>query len=191
MTARGGFTLLELLVALVVTGVVASVALGAARAGLDVRERLERERVEEGSALAVRELLHDALRHVEPSGGADTTLTLGIGGDVLRVVTRGVRPPLGTGARWAVSLAEESGALVLRAAPMDGGGVPLLLVAPTVARAEVRVLEHAGGEWLATWDATGGPPAAVAVRFLDARGRDVLPALVARTRPEGAAEEAP
>ena len=192
---RHGFTLLEVLVALVVTSVVVTLAFGSARAGLDVRERLDRVRAEESGATALRETLHDALRHAETGTGLDdTTFVLAplAGRDLLRVVTRGVRPPLGTGGRWAVAIAVERDTLVLRAAPLDDTpGAPLRLVAPGIASAEVRVLDRAGAAWLDAWERASTPPAAVTVRFLDARGRDALPALVARTRPEGATENAP
>jgi general secretion pathway protein J len=187
---RRGFTLLEVLVALVVTAVVVSLAFGAARAGLDVRERLDGFRREHDGAAALRDVLHDALRHAE-AGADDGDTTFALGRE-LRVVTRGVRPPLGAGGRWAVSLSAERQGLVLRAAPTAGtAGAPFRVVAPAVAAAEVRVLARAGDAWLDAWDRPSSPPAAVSVRFVDAAGRDALPALVARTRPEGASEEAP
>ncbi len=194
---RRGFTLLEVLVALVVTGLVASLAFGAASAGLDVTARLERVRRDEGGALALRSVLHDALRHAEPgSGGTDTTFampgtspTLGAPHDpsvALRFVTRGVRPPLGTGGRWAVELSTSRDGLTLRAAPLDEDATPLRIVAPAVAGLDVSVLESVGGPWRDRWSRPDAPPVAVRIRFLDAAGRDALPALIARTRPEGA-----
>jgi prepilin-type N-terminal cleavage/methylation domain-containing protein len=189
--APRGFTLLEVLVALVVTSVVVSLAFGAASAGLDVRERLDRFGRDEGGAAALRDVLHDALRHAE-RGGDDADTTFVLVGDELKIVTRGVRPPLGTGGRWAVSLRAEPEGLVLRAAPTPGtAGAPFRIVAPAVASVDVRALAGVDGAWIDAWDRPSSPPAAVSVRFLDARGGDAVPALLARTRPAGLAEDAP
>jgi prepilin-type N-terminal cleavage/methylation domain-containing protein len=192
---RRGFTLLEVIVALAVTGLVAGLAFGAASAGIDTRERLVRVRRQESSAGALREVLHDALRHAEPGvSSEDTTFALGgLGaGEAIRFVTRGVLPPLGTGGRWALTVRASAEGTTLIAVPMDDvSATPVRVVAPTIAGITVRALERAGGTWASTWDRPSSPPVAVAIRFLDGAGHDVVPALVARTRAGGLPEEAP
>lgn len=198
MSARRGFTLLEVLVALVVTAMVVTLAYGAARAGLDTEARLAERRDADGALTAWRALLGDAARHVERGVAEDDAVFVlaaardGRDADTLRLLTRGVVPPHGTGERWAVTLAPTADGVRLTAAPagsVDAAPVSVLVRAARGVR--VRVLPHAGGAWTREWPRAQDAPAAVAVRLLDGAGRELAPALVARTRPAGVGEEAP
>ncbi|MGZ8470574.1 MAG: PulJ/GspJ family protein, partial [Gemmatirosa sp.] len=65
MSARRGFTLLEVMVALVVSAMVVTLAYGAAQAGFDTEARLREGQAAARATTAWRALLGDALRHVE------------------------------------------------------------------------------------------------------------------------------
>src|SRR5215217_2367455 len=70
MTTRAGFTLIELMVATVVTGLVTSLAYAAVSAGFDTSDRIEQYHTTVEAQAIVRELLLDALRHPTEQGGA-------------------------------------------------------------------------------------------------------------------------
>ena len=188
---RRGFTLLEVLVALVVTALVVTLSYGAAQAGFDTEARLAERRAAGDALTAWRALLGDAIRHVE-RGVAEDDAVFVLAADTLRLLTRGVVPPLGTGERWQVTLAPGVDGVRLTAAPAEGTQAPSVSVLVREARGvRVRVLPYAGGAWTSEWPRPSAAPAAVSVRLLDAAGRALTPALVARTRPAGVAEEAP
>ena len=174
---RRGFTLVEMMVALVVTGVVVLLAYGVARAGADTEARLARADAEGRATLAARTLLHGALRHAaDGASEIDTVFVLDAAVDArgrhvdrLRFASYGVVPPLGAGARWAVSAEVRAAGLELLAVPADGraGGAVRVLV-PGVASLRVQAA-----------------PVGVRLALADGAGRPLGPALVARTRPEG------
>ena len=191
--ARPGFTLVEVLVALVVTGIVVSLAYGTLQAGLDTRARLDDRRARAEALTAWRALLGDALRHVE-HGVAEEDTVFAVAtdsrGDALRVVTRGVAPPQGAGGRWRLTLAPTSEGVRLDAVP-EGAGAPVHVLLRDARALRVAVLPYAGSAWSRGWMRPSSAPAAVAVRLLDGEGRELVPPLVARTRPEGEAETPP
>ena len=191
MSTRRGFTLLEVLVALVVTALVVTLSYGAAQAGFDTEARLADRRRSEDALVAWRALLGDAIRHVE-RGVAEDDAVFVLTADTLRLLTRGVVPPHGTGERWLVTLVPTSDGARLTAAPADGAsGAPVSVLVRAARGVSVHVLPYAGGAWTRDWPRASAPPAAVSVRLLDAAGHELAPALVARTRPAGVAEEAP
>ncbi len=189
--ARRGFTLLEVLVALVVTAMVVTLSYGAAQAGFDTEARLAERRAAADALTAWRALLGDAIRHVE-RGVADDDAVFVLAGDTLRLQTRGVVPPHGTGERWLVTLAPTAEGVRLTASPVAGASGDVVSVLVREARgAHVRVLPYAGGAWTDAWPRASAVPAAVSVQLLDAAGGALAPALVARTRPAGEVEESP
>ena len=195
MSTRGrtGFTLIEVLVALVVTGIVVTLAYGTLRAGLDTSARLDDRHARAQALTAWRALLGDALRRVERGVADDDTvfaLVTGARGDALHLVTRGIAPPQGAGERWRLTLVSTADGVRLDAVP-ERSGAPVHVLLRDAQALEVAVLPHAGGAWSRAWARPSVAPAAVAVRLLDAAGRDVVPPLVSRTRPEGEAEPAP
>jgi len=191
MRARRGFTLLEVLVALVVTAMVVTLSYGAAQAGFDTEARLAKRRVSADALTAWRALLGDAIRHVE-RGVADDDAVFVLAGDSLQMMTRGVVPPLGTGERWLVTLAPGAEGVRLSAAPVEGSiGQGVSVVVRDARGLRVRVLPYVAGAWTDQWPRAAAVPAAVSVQLLDADGRELTPVLVARTRPAGESEEAP
>jgi general secretion pathway protein J len=192
VSAQRGFTLIEVMVALVVTGMVVSLAYGTLRAGLDARERLDDRRARAESLVALRAVLGDALRHVERGVADDDTVpAMSAAGAALLLATRGLAPPQGAGERWRLTLAATTEGVRLDAAPERAGGVPVRLLVHEARALEVRVLPYAGAAWSRGWTRPSAAPAAVAVRLLDGDGRDLAPPLIARTRPAGEAELAP
>jgi prepilin-type N-terminal cleavage/methylation domain-containing protein len=198
VTARRGFTLLEVLVALVVSALVITLAYGAAQAGFDTEARLRERAAAAEARTAWRALLGDALRHVERGVAEDDVVfdlapaREGRGSDTLRLATRGIVPPLGTGDRWAVTLAPTRDGVLLSAAPAEGAaGVPVTVRVREARGLRVLVLPHAGGAWTREWTRGAAAPAAVSVQLVDSVGRAVEPPLIARTRPAGAMEAAP
>jgi prepilin-type N-terminal cleavage/methylation domain-containing protein len=179
---RRGFTLLELLVALVITSVVALLAYGTARAGMDTSERLERHRAAvEGQAL-LRALLLDALRHPTEGGGLamddtlfvleDAVSTEGVPLDAVQFFTRGITPPLGATDTWLVTLSPTAEGLHMHAVPQGlRKATPIDALLANARGLNVRVLGRtADSVWSDRWDVAGRVPAAVALEFFDARG---------------------
>jgi prepilin-type N-terminal cleavage/methylation domain-containing protein len=158
-----GFTLLEILVAVVLTSLVALLAYGAVQVSLGVRDRLGAALAVEQRARVTRELLVDVLRNTRtPQRQGDTTFTLD--GGTLTFVAAGGGPPLDADCDWRVTIAPDAGGLMFVAIPV--GRAPVAVVAfplPGVTRMDVRVLAPTGDEWLDTWPAAMVRPRAVAI----------------------------
>jgi prepilin-type N-terminal cleavage/methylation domain-containing protein len=190
MMRRPGFTLIEVMAAIVITGVVAVLVFGTARLGIDTDERLERYRMDLEARAIVRTLLVDALRHPVEGGGAAMNDTLfaiadavqvdGLSVDGLYFVSRGVATPLGASATWAVSLVPVDSGIRFRAVPAaesNAGGIETLLT--SVRGLNVRVLSRsADSAWSDVWDAPGRVPAVVVLEFLRADGAPAGPPVV-------------
>jgi prepilin-type N-terminal cleavage/methylation domain-containing protein len=187
---RPGFTLLELMVAIVITSVVAVLAYGTARTGIDLNDRLADYRTNVEAQTVLRQLLLDALRHPPEGGGAamndvlfwleDATDTQGLPVDGLRFYSRGLIAPLGASGSWSVTLEPGDQGVRLLAVPLDSGiAMPFATQLPGVRGLDVRVLERtADSSWHSGWDAPGRVPAAVALEFFSAPGTPAAPALV-------------
>jgi prepilin-type N-terminal cleavage/methylation domain-containing protein len=197
MIVRRGFTLLELMVALVIASVVALLAYGTARAGMDASDRLEHHRTTiEGQAL-LRALLLDALRHPTEGGGLamdDTLFVLedavgsnGLPQDAVQFFTRGITPPLGATDTWSVTLVSGPDGLRMHAVPQEGSrATPIDALLATARGLNVRVLARtADSVWTDRWDVVGRLPAAVALEFFDARGTRLAAPLIVHGALEG------
>jgi prepilin-type N-terminal cleavage/methylation domain-containing protein len=196
MRARRAFTLIEIMVALVVTGLVVSLAYAAAQSGFDTEGRLTRARDGAESEAVARTLIADALRHALPGlrGGSpvfaisDVRDAKGNVSEGLRFLTRGLVPPLGTSAPWEMTLSPGPEGLAIRARPLEEArtsGISALL--PNVKRIDVRVRsrdQRTG--WLAAWTDMDVSPTAVSIAFLDSAGRPVGPPLIVRIGMEAA-----
>jgi len=184
VTLRRGFTLVEVMIALLIGSVVVVLAYATLNAGLDTQARVVAARDADASATALRALLTDAVRHAVAGDAADPLgMHTGEGGTSLRFTTRGIEAPLGGTARWQLSLSADSGGVALRAFSRDGNRAPLLITARSSRRLAVRFLPLASSEWRDSWDDPSRLPDAVELRFLDEQGRDAMPPLLARTAP--------
>jgi len=170
MRPRPGFTLLEVIVAITVTGLAlttAGMALSAAR-NTAARIQLHQTRTEADSRL--RALLTDMLRHAPLAEQVDEPLLVvdrsGVT-PVLRFLSTGVREPYGTGGVWRVQVAMHDSTLVMRATPTgrDSDASPLTATLSPVTRFDVRVLEHAtalaSANWRADWPIAQDRPRAI------------------------------
>lgn len=149
MRVRGGFTLLELVVAIVLAGVVALLVYGAAAAGTDTQARLRQRRLVLQQARAFRATLEDALRNARPArvrGEIAFDLEArqdraGRPHDRLSFITAGALPPLTADADWAVTLESAPGGVVLEAVPLGlAAPAPLVVRLPRATGLAIRVL---------------------------------------------------
>lgn len=180
---RHGFTLLEVMVALVVTGLVVSMAWAAAQAGLDTEGHLARVRDHEERELVARTMLAGAFRHAVPGtiGGAPVFVLRDGPSDELTFQTRGVTEPLGASGRWEVTLLAMDAGLLVAGRPMEGDGAAFSVTLPRARAVNVHVRgRDARDGWLESWPAPDRSPAAVRVQFLDDGGRAVGAPLLAR-----------
>src|SRR2546427_3311866 len=103
LTRASGFTLLEVMVAIVLTGLVVFLAYGAAQVSYDAHARLSAELQALQEARALRELLQDALRTARaPQRPGDPLFTLHSGR--LSFVTAGGGPPLDPDYDWLLTI---------------------------------------------------------------------------------------
>src|SRR5436853_4563091 len=116
LARASGFTLLEVMVAIVLTGLVVLLAYGAAQVSYDAHARLRADVDALQEAQALRELLQDALRSARaPQRPGDPRFTLHAGR--LSFVTAGGGPPLDPDYDWLLTIGAGSGGLELAAIP--------------------------------------------------------------------------
>ena len=197
---RRGFTLVELMLALTLTAITATVA---GSALVSARRTAERVR-EHGSATADdsrwRAMLADMLRHPpRPEQVSEPLLRLYREGSTpsLQFLTVGVREPLGTGSIWRAVVTQDSAGLLLTATPVTTGA-PDPIVQYRLADAQlvdVTVLEPAtaldAARWRTDWPVAQQRPAAIAIEWRTAgpSGSGARPALVQRHDPLGSTFE--
>ncbi len=178
--AGGGFTLLELMVAIVLAGVVALLVYGAAGAAVDAQSRLEQRRLALRSARAWQAIVEDALRNARPAPTRqDTAFVIedrvdaaGRPADRLAFVTAGSLPPLTADADWRVVLQSSGGALYLTAAPVGVDAPPRSVIAPAgVTGVDVRVLSVTREpEWIDEWRFPRIVPRAIQLTYWTEQG---------------------
>jgi prepilin-type N-terminal cleavage/methylation domain-containing protein len=188
VSLRRGFTLVEVMIALLIGSVVVLLAYATLRAGLDVQERVTVARESDETSTAMRAMLNDALRHALAGDARDPRglhTEVDASGSLrhLAFISRGIMAPLGGSAPWRVDLAPDSSGLTLAAASLDSGSRPLRFTSRAAHAITVRFLVRDDAEWRTEWNDPTRLPAAIEVRFLDRAGRESIPALVARTAP--------
>jgi prepilin-type N-terminal cleavage/methylation domain-containing protein len=163
LTRPSGFTLLEVMVAIVLTGLIVLLAYGAAQVSYDAHARLSADIRGLQQASALRELLQDALRAARaPQRADDPRFAMHEGR--LSFVTAGGGPPLDPDYDWLVTVGPDADGLELSATPV--GRVPAAVVTiriPGVTRWDVRALAPGTGQWLEEWPRTSLLPRAVAI----------------------------
>jgi prepilin-type N-terminal cleavage/methylation domain-containing protein len=181
MRSRAGFTLLEVMVAIVLTSLVALMAYGAARVSVEARGGLARHLRTVQEARAVREVLQDVLRNVRPpERPQDPKFILDAGR--LSFAAAGAGPPFDADYDWLITVQPDSGGLQLVAKPI--GRAPAAQLAfrlPGVTRWEVQVLAPGGSEWLPEWPTGSMMPRVVAVTLWNGPEQVGAPLQVALT----------
>jgi general secretion pathway protein J len=120
-SSRVGFTLLEVLLALTLTAVAATVAGAALQAARHASTRVAEFSRRTEPTQQMRVALHDLLRHAPPAEQVDEALFAlrrGPATDTLVFLSRGVQQPFGTGEIWRVLMYADSVGLTLRAEPV-------------------------------------------------------------------------
>lgn len=182
---RRGFTLVEVMVALTITALVASVAWTSLAAGIETGDRMRDAREGSEAEATVRTLLVDALRHaVAGTSGSDSVFVLDVGPHAgparLAFQSRGIVPPLGGSATWSVVVETTSQGLVVAAVPLHGDAAPVRAMLPSVRGLLVATASRQSpDEWRSHWPA-GDTPGRIALTLLDAGGRALGPAIVSR-----------
>lgn len=187
MRGRQGFTLLELVVGLVLTGVVALLVYGAATVALDTETRVREREATARAEWAWRAVVEDALKNlrvnsdypratliVEPGQGP-----VAARGDRIHFITAGGTPPLTGDADWDVTIESAADGLALTAIPI-GVDAPArrLLAPPLFVGVRVQVFdEQPGPAWLDRWDDRRSLPRALALTYLSETG-PLYPAVV-------------
>lgn len=191
LRSRRGFTLLELVVSIAVTGVIALLVYASAAAGFDTRDALARHRASTESQMRTRALLSDALRHASDEADSgqpafdleDAVDQHGLPADALTFLTRGIGAPLGASALWRVSVGATPTGLRLQAWPadVDASSPPAIVGTIEAARGlDVDVMSLASPVWLTAWPSAGQLPAAVRLTFYDQTGKPIGAPLVTR-----------
>lgn len=189
---RSGFTLVEVMVALLIASLLGLAVAGTVTAAIDTRERIESRRLEVRSGLAWRAVVTEALRNTRPPAAPGDTALLVMDGtgpdgapaDRMVFLTEGVLPPLTEGVDWVVSLEPAEDGVRLMAAPVGVRARPVRIPAPAhITGLEVEVLDPSG-RWLAAWDRYF-PPRAVRITFWSGMvpGASVLVRIPAVERP--------
>lgn len=186
---RRGFTLIEIMVALVVTGLVVSIAYATLQAGFETSERLTKAQDGDEREVVARAMLSNALRHAVPGiiGGEPVFVVRDDPrGDGLRFLTRGVSEPLGASEVWEVSLLPGPSGTQFDGRQLDNPSRSFTTLLRRVNALNVRVRGRDFRDgWLETWNAQDRSPAAVSISFLDADGRVIGAPLMARVGLEG------
>jgi prepilin-type N-terminal cleavage/methylation domain-containing protein len=163
---EAGFTLLEVIVALILTSLVVMLAYGAAQVSFDAKARVGAERRALQAGRATRQILADALRNAEPpQRPSDPGFELHE--DRLSFVAAGGAPPLDPDYDWLISVGPAGGRVEFVATPL--GHAPPAEVRfpfPEVTRWDVRVLVPGNtAGWLREWPSGSIMPRAVEMRF--------------------------
>jgi prepilin-type N-terminal cleavage/methylation domain-containing protein len=178
---RRAFTLLEVMVAIVLTSIVVAVAYAMAQAGVDARARLTSHLHATQSARAAREILRDALRNARAAQSAgDSRGGVFLSNDTLSFVAAGGAAPLDPDYDWRFTIAPGSGGLTVAAVAL-GHTQPATVTfkMPEVTRWTVWMLAPDGHTWRTDWTEPVLMPRAVVVGFWNGNHLSGLPLHIA------------
>lgn len=169
---RQGLTLIEVVVALAIAGLIALAARAALVAGMDTQDRLTAHSTRTEGDARFRTLVVQALRHIAdaPAVGMqafvlrDTMIDGAPASHIAEFYSRGLAHPAGTGAVARVRLAPSAVGLTIAAIGPDGATL-LSGVAPGIAGMRMRLRSASTGDWLDAWPRSLVTPAAVAIQF--------------------------
>lgn len=162
MTPRRGFTLLEVMIAVVLTSVVALMAFASARLSAESSAVIQRDLMRVRTDRAARQTLLDLLHNVRPPRGRGDT-SFALSGDTL-TFTAGGAAPLDPEYDWLVAVGPADSGLSLVARSLGRGpAASTRLRLPRITRWQVRVLPPRGREWKDVWAPAPVLPEAVAI----------------------------
>lgn len=190
-TRRGGtprgFTLLEVIMALLLTALSVTIAVSALRAATVASDGVQAHRDTLERRVRFSSQLTDMMRHAPPADAVDEPLLrverAANGDGAVTFLSRGVRAPYGTGATWRVSLAMSDSGLVMDAVPIGAAtdGTRLHTVLRDVHMFRVLFLERAGqldgARWREDWPLSRSRPAMISFSF--GEGADAEPLVIA------------
>jgi prepilin-type N-terminal cleavage/methylation domain-containing protein len=186
---RKAFTLIEVMVALVVTGLVVSLAYASVQAGFETSDRIAAAQSGVERELVARAMLSRAIRHALPGaigGQAVFMLRNTPMGDELFFRTRGVAEPNGASEVWDVELITDAKGVRFTGRAADDPKRFFTSLLPRVRRVDVRVRGRDFRDgWFEDWPFVDRSPVAVTIAFLDAANRPIGAPLVARVGLEG------
>ena len=147
---RAGFTLIEVMAAVALSGTIALLAFSVARTGFDTEAAVHERNEVNAAEVQLRTMLTDALRHPAESGGAAMNDTLfAIRDNGIEFTSRDAH----------ITLAVVDTTLVLQDSLVT-------VVVPGVTAMHARVLDRTRDvTWLNEWTALGRVPAAVRLDF--------------------------
>lgn len=178
---RRGFTLLEVMVALVLTGLVVTLAYATAHAGIDARDRLTSRLRAVESVRAAREIVRDALRNARaPEETGDPRGGFLLSGDTLSFVAAGGAGPLDPDYDWRFRIGPDRGRVRVTAVAV-GHAAPaaVTFIVPNATRWTVWMLAPDGETWQSAWADASVMPRAVVVAFWDGSRLSTWPLHVA------------
>jgi prepilin-type N-terminal cleavage/methylation domain-containing protein len=164
---RRAFTLLEVMVAIVLTSIVVLVAYAMAQAGLDARARFAARLSDVQSTRAARQILRDALRNARaPQHMGDPAGGFSLANGTLSFVAAGGATPLDPDYDWRFTIAPAGTGLAVSAVAL-GHTTPaqVAFTIPGVTRWDVWLLSADGQDWLTDWNDPKEMPRAIVVAF--------------------------
>lgn len=183
---RRGFTLIEVTVGLVITGVVALLAYAAIATASDTERSLSADGARTQGQAAWRAIVRDVVRNVRASedyGGPtlllqDGSRGAGRPGDRLALVSGAETPPLVEGVDWRVSFQVTDEGLIARATPLSRPGPVRVVRGPDgVVGMDVQALSNRG--WVDSWSDSLSLPAALRITFWTREGPEAEPLVLA------------
>jgi prepilin-type N-terminal cleavage/methylation domain-containing protein len=160
---QAGFTLFEVIVALMLTSLIAILAYASAQVSFDARTLLVTDLRDLQSSRAARQILSDALRNAEPPLRPEDP-GFELRGNRMTFVAAGGAPPLDPDYDWFIAIGPEGDRVRFTAKPL-GRAPPaeVSFILPGVTRWEVLVPGQK--EWIREWPNGGLMPRAVEMRL--------------------------
>lgn len=182
--SRAGFTLLEVLLALTLTAVAATVAGAALQTARQAATRVAEFQDRTEPTQQMQDALQDLLRHAPPAEQVDEPLLAlrhGPTADTLTFLSRGVQQPFGTGTVWRVQMYTDRAGLTVRAEPVHASvaaaeGIPAVewhVPAASELSVALASFEGNGLTWRHEWPLQRARPAGVRLSWRAANGEAV------------------
>lgn len=170
MTRVNGFTLVEVMTAIVVSALIATLSLLVVSAAHDTEAKVAASELSLTTDVRIRSYLTDALRHPGEGGGIAMNDTLFVSEESYMAFRS---------AHADVTLAISGNKLHLRAEPRGADARVVDLALDGVHAFQVRVLDRTQDKvWRISWEALGRVPAAVRIDF---RGDNAIPPFITHT----------